>query len=156
MYNWDKKGFLAGFGHAVKRIMTKLAYDTGLVRAAKQDGSCEFISLLATICADGTHLSPALIYQGISNDLQDSWVEDLVSQDEAFFAVSKNGWSNNEYGLNYLKYVFDPYTKAKTGRAHRLLIVDGHANHVNWEFLETCDRLRIIVCILSPHTTHCI
>ena len=42
MYNWDEKGFLAGFGHAVKWFMTKLAYDTGRVRAAKQDGSCEF------------------------------------------------------------------------------------------------------------------
>ena len=134
--------------------MTRSAYDSGRVRSAKQDGSREFISLLATICADGTHLPPALIYQGVSGDLQDTWTDDLVSQDEAFFACSQNGWSNNEYGLNYLKQIFDLYTKAKAGRARRLLIVDGHASHVNWEFLQTCDRLRILVCILPPHTTH--
>jgi hypothetical protein len=145
---------LASFGHAVKRIMTRSAYDSGRVRSAKQDGSREFISLLATICADETHLPPALIYQGSSGDLQDTWTDDLVPQDEAFFACSHNGWSNNEYGLNYLKQIFDPYTKAKAGRARRLLIVDGHASHVNWEFLQTCDRLRILVCILPPHTTH--
>jgi hypothetical protein len=145
---------LIGFGHAVKRIMTRKAFDQGRIRSAKQDGSREFISLLATICADGTALPPALIYQGTSGELQDTWIDDLVPKDKAFFAVSKNGWTNNEYGLNYLKQIFDPLTRDKAGRSRRLLIIDGHASHVNWEFLETCDRLRIIVCILPPHTTH--
>jgi hypothetical protein len=81
-------------------------------------------------------------------------VDDLKDDDVAFFASTKNGWSNNEFGLNYLKNIFDPYTRAKAGRARRLLIVDGHSSHVNWEFLETCDRLRILVAILPPHTTH--
>jgi len=45
--------------------MTQEAYDQFRIRAAKQDGSREFISLLATICADGTKVAPALIYQGV-------------------------------------------------------------------------------------------
>ena len=103
IYNWDEKGFLIGFGHAVKRIMTREAYEKGRVKSAKQDGSREFISLLATICADGTCLPPALIYQGTSGDLQNTWVDKLTEQDEAFFTSSKTGWSNNEFALNYLK-----------------------------------------------------
>ena len=154
IYNWDEKGFLIGFGHAVKRIMTREAYEKGRVKAAKQDGSREFISLLATICADGTRLPPALIYQGTSGDLQNTWVDELTEQDEAFFTSSKTGWSNNEFALNYLKQIFDRYTREKAGRGQRLLIIDGHQSHVNWEFLMTCDRLRILVCILPPHTTH--
>jgi hypothetical protein len=39
---------------------------------ASQDGSREFISLLACICADGTFLPLALIYKGDLADLQDS------------------------------------------------------------------------------------
>jgi hypothetical protein len=154
IYNWDEKGFLIGFGHAVKRIMTYQAYKQGHVKAAKQDGSWEFISLLATICADGTHLPPALIYQGASGDLQNTWVDELTKQDEAFFASSKSGWSNNEFALTYLKQIFDPYTREKAGRSRRLLIIDSHQSHVNWDFLTTYDRLRILVCILPPHTTH--
>lgn len=64
IYNWDEKGFLIGICQAVKRIMTRETYDSGKVRSARQDGSREFISLLATICADGTKLPPALIYKG--------------------------------------------------------------------------------------------
>ena len=56
----------------IKRVMTKQAYDSGKIIAAKQDGSREFISLLASICADGTKILPALIYKGASGDLQDS------------------------------------------------------------------------------------
>ena len=67
---------------------------------ACQDGSREFISLVACICADGTALSPALLYVGKSRDLQDTWVEDFDhSKDQAFFASSEKGWTNEELGV---------------------------------------------------------
>jgi hypothetical protein len=154
IYNWDEKGFLCGFAHTLKRIMTKEAYDSGRIRGARQDGSREFISLLAAICADGTALPPALIYKGASGDLQDTWVEDVTASDEAFFASSANGWSSNEFGLKYLEQVFQPHTQKKAGRGRRLLIVDGHSSHVNMKFLDMCDRFKIIVMILPPHSTH--
>ena len=52
----------------LKRIMTRKLYDSGRIRAARQDGSREFISLLATICADGTTILLALIYKGALKD----------------------------------------------------------------------------------------
>ena len=66
---------------------------------ASQDGSREFISLLACICADGTALPLALIYLGKSCDLQDTWVADVTAEDEAYFAALSNGWSSNTLGL---------------------------------------------------------
>ena len=72
-----------------------------------QDGSREFISLLATICANGTALAPALIYQGDTHDLQDTWLEDYDhSSEEAYFAVSKKGWTNEDLGLSWLSSIF--------------------------------------------------
>jgi hypothetical protein len=53
----------------MKRIMTKELYNSGKVTKAIQDGSREFISLLATICADGTALPAAFIYKGPTNSL---------------------------------------------------------------------------------------
>jgi hypothetical protein len=50
--------------------------------------------------------------------------------------------------------VFDPHTKAKAGNRRRLLIVDGHSSHVNMKFIEAADRLRIIILVLPPHSTH--
>lgn len=122
---------------------------------SSQDGSREFISLLATICADGSALPPALIYQGASLDLQDTWLEDYdSSSDEAYFAVSHKGWTTDDLGLSWLSKIFEPLTRPKAGHAKRLLIMDGHSSHVNLRFIDTCDNHGVIVVILPPHSTH--
>ena len=122
---------------------------------SNQDGSREFISLLAAISADGTALPPALIYQGDSYDLQSTWIEDFDhSSDEAFFAVSKKGWTNEELGFSWLLRIFEPFTREKAGNARRLLIVDGHSSHVNMKFINFCGDHGIILGILPPHSTH--
>lgn len=121
--------------------MTHRAYNKGHINTTKQDRSREFINLLATICADGIYLPPALIYQGKSGDLQDTQVDELEDSDKAYFASSQNRQSSDKFGLNYLKYIFDLYTRAKAGRTQRLLIVDSYSSHVNWEFIQTYDRL---------------
>jgi DDE superfamily endonuclease len=154
MYNWDEKGFLLGMAHALKRIMTLDAVKTGRIMGASQDGSREFLSLLACICADGTKLPPALVYRGESHDMLDSWVQDFNEGDQAYFASTKNGWSCDELGLQWLQKVFHPHTKDKAGNRRRLLIVDGHSSHVNMKFIDWADRHRIIIMILPPHSTH--
>jgi hypothetical protein len=53
----------------LKRIMTKKLYDNGRIKAIKQDGLREFISLLTSICADGIVFPPTLIYKGALGDL---------------------------------------------------------------------------------------
>lgn len=154
LYNWDEKGFVIGQASATKRIMSKEALENGRITHASQDGSREFISLLACISADGVALPPSLIYRGDSGTLQDTWMEDFGSQDEAHFAVSSNGWSCNTLGLHWLEAIFQRYTGQKAGNRRRLLIVDGHSSHVNMEFINLCDKLRIILMILPPHSTH--
>ena len=51
---------------ATQRIMTLEALLSGRITYASQDGSREFLSLLAYIYADGSALPPALIYKGDS------------------------------------------------------------------------------------------
>jgi DDE superfamily endonuclease len=132
--------------------MTRKAYEQGRVRYFQQDGSREFISLLACVCADGTALPPALIYQGASNDLQSSWIDDLNKRDQAYFTASSNRWTSNELDLAWLRR-FDQDTRHK-GNRRRLLIVDRHLSHLNMAFLKLADSLRILILVLSPHTTH--
>jgi len=115
LYNWDEKGFIIGQSRTAKRVMTWSALEKGRIMGANQDGSHEFISLLACISADGKSLPPTLIYKGKSNDLQSSWVEDLKEEDEAYFAASKNGWSCDNLGLQWLERVFHHHTKNKSG-----------------------------------------
>jgi hypothetical protein len=155
MYNFDEKGFLLGLCRTMKRIVAIQQLRTKKILGSNQDGSREFISLLAAICADGTAIPPALIYQGESNELQDTWLKDFDSSyEEAYFAVSKKGWTNEELGLSWLSKIFEPRTKEKAGNSRRLLLVDGHSSHVNLRFIEFCDQHRFILVILPPHSTH--
>jgi hypothetical protein len=134
--------------------MSLEAYKSGRVRQAAHDGNREFISLLACVSALGKAIPATLIYKGESNDLQDTWVEDLEDSDDFFFGASSNGWSNDAFGLQWLTEVFDPATRETAGRGKRLLIVDGHSSHVNMAFINKCWDLRIVLLILPPHSTH--
>ena len=144
-----------GVCHTMKRIVPIEKLKSKKVLGSIQDGSRGFISLLACICADGSFLSPGLIYQGKSGDLQDTWLEDYdSSKDEAFFAASEKGWTNDDLGLSWLKKVFNPSTKPKAGNGKRLLLVDGHSSHINMAFVDYCDQNGIILAVLPPHSTH--
>jgi hypothetical protein len=154
IYNFDEKGFLMGFGRTMKRIMTQEALKSGRVTKSKQDGSREFISVLACISAIGKWIPPLLIYKGDSGDLRSSWVDEVTTESQAHFTVSSNGWSNNNIGLAWLQQVFERYTKPARATQKRLLIVDGHSSHVNMAFVDWADQHGIILLILPPYTTH--
>ncbi|QVM08619.1 hypothetical protein D8B26_008417 [Coccidioides posadasii str. Silveira] len=154
-YNFDEKGFLLGSCHALKCLVSIKALQAGK-SVATQDGSWEFLSLLCSVSADGIALPPALIYQGESRDLQDMWLDDFDRSEYAYFAASVNGWSNDEYGLEWLQRVFNLHTKAKAGRARCLLLLDGHSSHINMKFIEYANCERILLLILLLHSTHCL
>jgi hypothetical protein len=77
MYNMDEKGFMLGVVGRSKRIFSRTSYKERKRRSTIQDGSREWITLLACICADGSSLEPALIYQSTSGSIQDSWLQAL-------------------------------------------------------------------------------
>lgn len=92
MYNIDEKGFLIGIMKKAFRIFNKQAVKSGRVLGNNQDSNREWVTILATICADGTWIPPAIIYAGKTGLLQDSWVQDFEpGQHQAYFAASPNG-----------------------------------------------------------------
>jgi hypothetical protein len=122
---------------------------------ASQDGSREFITFIAIICADGSRISSALIYKSESGAIQDIWLDDFDEEKEiAHFAVTQKGWSNENAELYWLKYVFDRYTKAKVDNHRRLLIVDNYNSHLNMRFINYANQNRILFAFLPPHSTH--
>jgi hypothetical protein len=69
IYNFDEKGFLMGFGRSLKRIMLRATLESGHITKLKQDGSREFISVLACINVIGKWIPPLLVYKGELGDL---------------------------------------------------------------------------------------
>ncbi|KAI1676783.1 Tc5 transposase DNA-binding domain containing protein [Pyrenophora tritici-repentis] len=56
IYNMDEKGFLIGLIGRSKRIFSRRQWEKKEVRASFQDGSREFLTVLACCCADGSSL----------------------------------------------------------------------------------------------------
>ncbi len=75
-YNMDEKGFFTGITTRSKRVFSKAVWQSKERTAAIQDGSREWITLIACVCASGEALPPALIYEG-SSGIQSSWVDDV-------------------------------------------------------------------------------
>ncbi|RAR01729.1 pogo transposable [Stemphylium lycopersici] len=153
--NRHEKGFMLGVLGRSKRIFDKKLYNKGAVTAAMQDGSREWITVLACISSDGTALSPAIIFQSDSSDLQLSWV-DLIDLEKhsVFVSSSPTSWSNNDIGLAWLKEVFERETSRYARTGYRLLLLDGHASHVTMDFINYCDSHKILLAVFPPHATH--
>ena len=79
-----------GLGRTMKRIIVQEALKSGRITKAKQDGSREFISVLACISAIGRWIPPLLIYKGDSSDLVSTWVDDVTTNSQAHFTISSN------------------------------------------------------------------
>lgn len=155
--NMDEKGFLIGVLSRSKRVFSRELWEKKEVTAALQDGSREWITLLAAICADGEVLPPGIIYASQNSTLRDTWVAGIkAGKHDVFVGSTLSGWSNNEVGLAWLEQVYDRCTKKKAryGRDWRLLIVDGHGSHLTMDFINYCDEHRILLAILPPHSTH--
>jgi hypothetical protein len=154
-YNMDEKGFMIGVIGRMKRVFSKSVYMAGTAKTFTHDGNREWITILATICADGSALPPAIIYAGQSGNIRDTWVADIGAPEyPTHVGTTPSGWTNDEYGLAWLKDVFDRYTKAKARRKWRLLILDGHGSHITMKFIDYATKNRIIIVVFPPHSTH--
>jgi hypothetical protein len=143
-----------GIMNSSKRFFSRDLWERKVVKAPLHDGSRDWITVLACICADGTPLSPGLIYQSKATKIWSSWVEDIHQDQPAFVTTTTSGWTNEDTGLQWLIQVFDRETKARARQSWRLLYVDGHGSHVTLRFLEYCAANRILVARFPPHATH--
>jgi hypothetical protein len=155
IYNMDEKGFLIRMLLKGLRIFSKRKYKQGNFKQRLQDRNHEWITAIACICADRTSLSPALIYQAASGNIQDTWLQDFDPQHyKTFFASSTSGWTNNKLGYAWLTGVFDRETKDKARRQWRLLFLNGHGSHLTMKFFNYYDDNKILLATYPPHSTH--
>jgi hypothetical protein len=107
------------------------------------------------VCGDRSALPPGLLYKSANSTIQSSWVEEIKPEvHSVLVSSSPTSWTNNEAGLAWLKQVFNRFTKAKARRKYRLLILNGHSSHMIIDFLDYCDKNKIIPAILPPHSTY--
>ncbi|KAF2184556.1 hypothetical protein K469DRAFT_780953 [Zopfia rhizophila CBS 207.26] len=128
MYNMDEKGVLLGILQEGKRYFSWRKYEEDGLKQRLQDGNREWITSIGCVCADGTCLSPSLIYQAVSGKIQDTWLQDFdLKEQYCYFTSSPSGWTNDKIGYTWLVNVFNRETKAKARQRYRLLIIDDYS-----------------------------
>lgn len=86
------------------------------------------------------------------------WYDSGKLSEETRIAVSKTGYSNDLFALDWLEFLH-LHTKERLPIKRiqpRLLIMDGHGSHLTYEFLERCDSYNVIPYCYPSHTTHLI
>jgi hypothetical protein len=71
-FNMDGKDFMIGVEAKSKRVFSKLVWVEDGARAPNQDGNREWVSIIPTICADGTNLLTPIIFPSEGYDIWDS------------------------------------------------------------------------------------
>jgi hypothetical protein len=151
MYNMDETGFSIGStqaGHVIVDSTVKSQFQA-------QPGRQEWVSILECICGDGSSVAPLVIFKGENGST--GWAQSPKVPGNWRFSASKNGWTSNQHGLEWLRQCFDPDTREKAGGDHgdyRMLILDGHGSHVTGSFIMHCMDHRIALMRLPPHTSH--
>ncbi|KAJ8113250.1 hypothetical protein OPT61_g4571 [Boeremia exigua] len=106
VYNFDKAGFIMG------KIMSQLVV-TGSERRGRpkavQPGNREWVTVIQGINAAGWAIPPFIIFAGQHH--LSAWYEEDIPRDWAI-AVSDNGWTTNELGVEWLKH-FIKHTEGK-------------------------------------------
>jgi hypothetical protein len=155
IFNMDEKGFQLRRIGRTKRIFSKARWDKKGVRQPLEDGSSEWITVVACICSDGSVLSPSLIFKAANGAIQTSWVDAVQAGNHSVFTTSSpSGWSNNDIGLHWLKEVFERETRRHASTRYRLLLLNGHRSHVTMDFINYCYNHKILLAVYPPHATH--
>ncbi|CAK5265843.1 unnamed protein product [Mycena citricolor] len=148
IYNMDEKGIQLGVAGRIAFVVDR---DQKNVQAIAS-GNRELVTILECICADGTVLNPAVVFQGLRRD--NRWGQNNPCN--ASISLSPNGWTDQELGSLWLRKDFHPQTKQRLNNSdeYRLLILDGHNSHCTYDFVIFARDHRIIVVCLPSHTTH--
>jgi hypothetical protein len=154
-YNMDEKGYMLGVIGKTKGVFNKVLCKQRRYKQPSHDANREWVTVIGAICADGTHLPPAVIFSADSERVQANWVHDIDPEIHNIrFSVSQSGWTNDDLGVAWLEQVFEPGTSKKARGNYRLLILDGHGSHVTRRFIDFCDLHQILVLVYPPHATH--
>lgn len=99
---------------------------------------------------DGFTISPMVILNAASH--REQWIPNTV-ENSVLYGLSESGYSNAELALEWIKH-FDRFTTPRQRGLYRLLLFDGHDSHTTFEFINFCDKRKIIPFALPPHSTH--
>lgn len=148
IWNFDETGFMMGI---ITSAMVVTSSDGRGKAKMVQPGNREWATVVQAVSAYGDSIPPFIILAG-KNHLQ-SWYRDSPLPSDWVVALSDNGWTTNELGLEWIKH-FEKHTRTRTKGPRRLLVLDGHESHHSYDFEEYCKTNNIITLCMPAHASH--
>src|SRR4051812_1855043 len=148
IYNFDETGFMMG---VISTAIVVTSSERAGRAKAKQPGNREWVTMIQAISADGWALPPFIVIKGAY--ILDSWYQEFKLPRAWRIAVSDNGWTINEIGLEWIKH-FELYTQPRKVDSYRLLILNGYESHHSTDFELYCKDHNIITLCMPAHSSH--
>lgn len=144
IYNLDETGQSTVI-KPVRVVSTKGKKQVGQVASGERG---ESITVVGTICADGTYIPPIFIYPRIRDPSKY-----MINPPPGSVALgSKTGWINSELFIKVLQHIVLHTKCSKDDKI--LLLIDNHKSHSTIESIEFCRENGIVLLSFPPHTTH--
>ena len=147
-YNFNKTGFLMG---QIGIIMVVTSSDRVKNSKLAQPGNREYVTVIVGVNSQGWAIPAFIIVQGKHH--LSIWYKDSPLSSDWVVAVSNNGWTMNELGVDWIKH-FDQHIKLRIKGVYRLLVFDGHNSHHSEEFEQYCKENNILTFCMSAHSSH--
>ena len=107
------------------------------------------MTTILTCCdAFGNFLPHQVVYKG--RNLMKAWVQGGAS--DVYHSTSKSGWMESENFIEWFRSIFLVYANKLQGS--KILFLDGHASHINFELKRLSESNNIILFRLPAHTSH--
>src|SRR6478752_4268599 len=148
IWNFDETGFMMGI--IEPGTVVTGSHRQGLPKQV-QPGNREWITVIEGVNVEDQSIPPFII--GAGKDHLANWYQECDLPGDWVIALSENGWTNNNLGLEWLKH-FDRATAKRTNSRYRLLILDGHESHHSVRFERYCEENKIITLCMPPHSSH--
>ena len=147
IYNFDETGFQMGV-ISTSKVVTS-SERRGRLRTI-QPGNREWVTAIQGINAKGWSIPPFIIFAAKLH--QKTWYQCGLPPTQKI-AVSENGWTNDELGLQWIQHFHQSTIRACQGK-YRLLIFDGHGSHQTAQFREFCLQNHILTLCMPAHSSH--
>lgn len=146
VYNMDETGVMLSKLNSVKVLMSKnnqQGYRGAHVKRTT-------VTAVECVSGDGRYLDPMIIWPASTH--RANWTTHRTPG--WHYAYSDSGYTDSFLSLQWLKLVFDPWTKERAKQKPQVLICDGFGTHETLGILEFCFENNIILCRLTSHTSH--
>ena len=143
-YNMDETGFRIGIGKD-QEIITRNSERRAFFASSNNR---ESVTVVECVSENGRVLPPLVILPGQTH--QEIWYTQTGINNNYLLATSEISYSNDLLSYEWIQH-FHRFSVCQQVGVWRLLLLDGYASHCTFEFLDFCDKEKIVVFCLPAH-----